>query len=109
MLASLLALATSPAMAQVRTEGPLDASADLATGFSGKTSGLVSGGGAISSNLEVTAAASSRSRASSGKSGAEANASADGGNRPKARKAQPPSSYGFSPFATGFSGRTRDP
>jgi hypothetical protein len=106
VLASVLTLATSVANAQGRSD-ILDASAELPTGFSGKTSGLVSGGGVISSNLEVDITAAARSRSSRG---AEANASADGGNRPKPRKQPAPSnSYGFSPFATGFTGRTRDP
>jgi hypothetical protein len=85
-LASLIALGISAAPAQAgTTSSSLTAAPNLDAGISGRTSGLISGGGAISSSLDVNVPASSRSRASRAKAAADSNASIDTDTGPRVK------------------------
>jgi hypothetical protein len=93
-LASLLALVTSAALAQTNSGNGGNPGANFDTGVSGRTSGLISGGGSVSSSLDADISAGpstgSRPKASSARAGAEANArvDSDAGPRVKTKKQQ---------------------
>jgi hypothetical protein len=109
VLAFLFALATSVAMAQ-GTTGAVGA-INLDTGTSGGSSGLISGGGTISSSLDAKPSGISPSRGSSARADASAKAEVDGDTRAKAKKPRAAAKgfsrpFGFSSFR-GYA-RTRE-
>jgi hypothetical protein len=117
-LASLLVLVTSAALAQATSSNGGNPGANFDTGVSGRTSGLISGGGSVSSSLDADISASpsagSRPKASSARAGeeaagAEANARVDSnaGPRVKTKKQQTSGrASGFTSFgARGYRSR----
>ena len=116
VLASLLALAASAALAQAGNGSAGSPAANFDAGVSGRTSGLISGGGAVSSSLDADVSTSARPKASNARAGAEANAKADSDTAARVKAKKPPASAGTSSRVSGFASfgargyrNTRDP
>lgn len=116
ILASLLAFVASAALAQADNGSAGSPGANFDAGVSGRTSGLISGGGAAASSLDAGVSTSTRPKTSNARTGAEANARADSdtGARVKAKKQR--DSGGASSRPSGFMSfgargyrNTRDP
>jgi hypothetical protein len=110
-LASLLALAASAALAQTNSGDGGPPAVNFDAGVSGRTTGLISGGGTVSSGLEADIPAGpstgSRSKASTA-AGAEANARVenDAGPRVKTKQQSSGRASGFTSFgARGYRNR----
>jgi hypothetical protein len=108
VLASLLAVAPAAVLAQT-SNGAGGAVSNFDTGISGGTSGLISGGGTVSSSLDANV---SPSRSASGaRTGADANAGTDIDNSThvKGRKHRASDrTTGFGSFETRRNAKTRD-
>jgi hypothetical protein len=102
ILASLLALAASAALAQADNGSAGSPAANFDAGVSGRTSGLISGGGAASSSLDAEISASPRPKASNARPGVEAQARADRDTGARVKASKPPVSAGASNRASGF-------
>ncbi len=117
IVASLLALGASAALAQAGSGSTGSPAVNFDAGVSGRTSGLISGGGAASSSLDAEISASPRTKATNARPGAEAQARADRDNGAQVKAKKPAASGGAAPSRTSgfpsFGSRsyrnTRDP
>jgi hypothetical protein len=109
VLASLLAVAPAAVLAQT-SNGAGGAVSNFDTGISGGTSGLISGGGTVSSSLDANVSPS-RSKASGARTGADANAGTDidKSTQVKGRKHRASDrTTGFGSIGTRRNAKTRD-